>query len=76
MFKLFQFAQWVSASAVPKIINGEYYMTKDFDQTRSACLFFSITGFLLALIFYISFAINLAATKEDSELPLSLVVSD
>lgn len=75
LFKLFQFAQWVSAAALPKNINGQYWLPSDFDQTRSACLFFSILGFLLSLIFYVCYALDFSSRLDESDMPLSLIVS-
>ncbi len=57
--KIFQFAGWVSAAAVPKLINGEYYLLSDFNDTRNAYLFFSTVGFCLAIIFYLFLLFNL-----------------
>jgi hypothetical protein len=56
---LFQFAGWVSAAAVPKLINGQFYLPSDLDDTRNAYLFFSTIGFVLAIIFYFAILFNI-----------------
>lgn len=71
---IFQFAHWVSAASVPKIIQGEYYMTTDFADTRAACLFFSVLGFIVSLFFYILYLMNVPQSQNELDFPFSLVV--
>ena len=73
--KVFQFAHWVSAASVPKIIKGEYYMISAFAETRSACLFFSVLGFFISIIFYALYLLNIPQNQNELEFPFSLVVS-
>ena len=60
---IFQFAAFISAASVPKIISGQYIMPQVFADTRSAYLFFSIVGFILALIIYLLFLLNLVYAR-------------
>ncbi len=60
---IFQFAAFVSAASVPKIIQGQYFMPQAFADTRSAYLFFSIVGCILALIVYLIFLLNLVHAR-------------
>ena len=72
---IFQFAAFVSAASVPKIINGGYNMPSAFADTRGAYLFFSIVGFVLALIIYLMFLLNLVYAKFIDKIPWSITVS-
>ena len=72
---IFQFAGWVSAASVPKIINAQYVMPSAFADTRGAYLFFSIVGFVLAIIIFILFLLNLVYAKFIDKIPWSITVS-
>ncbi len=72
---VFQFCAWVSAAAVPVLISGQYTMPPEFAATRSAYLFFSIVGFLLGIIIYVSFLMNIVNLNIFNKIPWSIVVS-
>jgi len=71
---IFQFAGWISAASVPKIINGQYVMPSAFADTRGAYLFFSIVGFVLAIVIFIMFFLNLVYAKFIDKIPWSITV--
>lgn len=72
--KLFQFAGWVSAAAIPKPNYGPY-LPYDFDATRSAYLFFSIVGWILAIAFFVLMIMNIVNWNFFARLPWILLVS-
>lgn len=71
---VFQFCAWVSAAAVPVLISGQYTMPPEFASTRSAYLFFSIVGFLLGIIFYVCYLVNIVNLNGLNRLPWNIIV--
>ena len=71
---LFQFCAWVSAAAVPVLISGQYTMPPEFASTRSAYLFFSIVGFLLGIIFYVCYLMNIVNLNGLNKIPWHIIV--
>ena len=72
---IFQFCAWVSAAAVPVLVSGQYFMPADFAATRSAYLFFSIVGWLLGIIIYGSYLMNIVNLNGINKVPWHFVVS-
>lgn len=66
---LFQFCAWVSAAAVSK---GET-LPGEIAATRSAYLFFSIVGWLLAIILFLVSAFNVISLGFFNTLPWALI---
>ena len=70
-FKLFQFAAWVSAAAVKK----GYDLPGEIDASRSAYLFFSIVGFIIALFLFLLNVLNIVSLGFFNRLPWGFIVS-
>ncbi|RNA35214.1 hypothetical protein BpHYR1_024927 [Brachionus plicatilis] len=72
---IFQFAAWVSAAAVLKP-NSESNTTLQGDllASRSAYLFFSITGFIIAILFLLLNILNIISLGFLNRLPWNLLV--
>jgi uncharacterized integral membrane protein len=70
IIKLFQFAAWVSAAAVRK----GYDLPGEIDASRGAYLFFSIVGFILALIIFLVHVLNIVSLGFFNRLPWGFIV--
>ncbi len=68
------FAAFVSAAAVPKLVNGEVHLLPEFAAVRDAYLFFSITGLLIALFTLIIYTFNLVTVRPLNRFPIVLFV--
>lgn len=69
-----QFAAFVSIAAVPKLVNGEVHLLPEFAAVRDAYLFFSITGFFVALFALIVYTFNLVSVRPLNRIPIVLLV--
>lgn len=69
---VFQFCAWVSAASVLKA-TGSNEMPGDIKASRSAYLFFSIVGWLLAIFLFLLHALNVVSLGFFNKLPWSLI---
>jgi hypothetical protein len=67
-------AGWIAAASVPIYINGLAYLPPELSATRDAYLFFSITGFVVAVVVFIVYFFNLTTKKPFNKLPNDLFV--
>jgi len=74
LVKLFQLAGWIAAASVPIYINGLAYLPPELSATRDAYLFFSITGFVVAIVIFVVYFFNLTNKKPLNKLPNDLFV--
>lgn len=72
--KLFQFAAWISAAAVLKPNDGTVPLPSDLAASRSAYLFFSIVGFVLAIVLFLMNVLNIVSLGFLNRLPWGLIV--
>ena len=72
---MFQFAAWVSAAAVLKPHEGEIAIPGDMWATRGAYLFFSIVGFILAIVLLLLNIFNVVSLGFLNRLPWNLIVN-
>lgn len=68
-------AGFISAASIPKFLNGQIYIPTDMNSTRDAYLFFSITGFIIAIFIYGVRLFNITSLQIFSKIPFNLVVS-
>lgn len=69
-----QFGALVSSASVPRIINNQIHLPPDFQITRDIFLFFSVTGFVVALLVTLIYGFNFVSVKPFNRLPLVLIV--
>lgn len=66
---------WISASSIPKLYSGRLIpLPSNYEEVRSAYLFFTVTGFLASIILYIIVLINLVHANVLNKLPWILLV--
>ena len=70
-----QFAGMLAIACAPVLLNGRFYIHPDFSLTRDVYLFFSITGFLVALALLLVFSFNMDKGWFFNRLPLPIIVS-
>ena len=72
---VFQFAAWVAAASIPKLINGVYYYySSEFAATRAAYLFFSIVGFIGSIMLFVLHVLNVVNLGGLQKIPWILLV--
>jgi hypothetical protein len=73
---VFYFGGWVSAASIPKIFNGQIIrLPTNYEEVRSAYLFFTIVGFIGSIILYLCVLLKFVHAEIVNKLPWILLVN-